>query len=144
MKGTRRHELEQNELADWIRQRANMVKPYANAILGAILLTVVIVVGYNWWTGQTMASSSESWQEFYAAMSSGNPTNLDTIVEAYQGTEVANWAAVMAGDVYLAIGCGQRFSSLTNANQELRKALANYMIVLDGTKLSVLQERATF
>jgi len=145
MKGTRRHELEQNLLADWIGKHLEKVKPYTNSLLGAILLTVIIVVGYNWWSGQTSATNSEAWQMLYSAMASETPTtSLENIVEEYSESEVSNWAAVMAGDRYLAIGCGQRFTSLANANQELERAIANYGFVLENSKLSILKERATF
>ncbi len=144
MKGQRRHELEQNVLADWLAGIVGSIKPYANAILGALLLLVAAMLVYTWWVRQSATQTAEAWDTFYKAMASGNPVEFGKVIEQYPGSHVAHWAAVVAGDVYLAQGCNRLFSSKATANQDLRKAVDDYLLVLDESRESMLRERASF
>jgi len=144
MKGERRHELEQNQLAEWLGKSFETVRPYQNAILGVLLLAVVGGGAYVWWSRQSRDKAAEGWEGFYAALSSGDPAKFDTIIEQFPNTHVAHNAGVMAGDIYLIYGCNQLFVNKASANQELRKAVECYLTVLEQSKTAALRERATF
>ncbi len=152
MKGERRHELEKNELADWLAKWIERIKPYQNAILGTVLLVAVASVGYSWWAGQSSGNRAAAWDAFHRAIwdlsraqTSPSPTDFEAIVDDFPDTDVALWARAMAGDLHLAFGCDALFRNKAVANQELREAVDHYLKVLEsGTHNSILRQRATF
>ena len=150
MKGERRHELEKNELADWLAKVFGVVGPYQNAILGAVLLLLVGAVGYLWWAGQAAGKQAAASDEFQRALwdlsqGSSSTADFEAIVEDYPDTGLALWARVMAGDLHLAFGCDSLFTNKGVANQELREAVDHYREVLGAeSSSSALRQRATF
>ena len=144
MKSERRHELEQNELADWLTDGIETVKPYTNLILGTILLIVILVVGGVWWVQQSVIESAEAWDSYYVAMSSRNPDSLEMVADDYPSSKAACWAQTVAADLHLNAGCNQLFSNRADANLELDKAAELFEQVLDKSRESVLLNRATF
>lgn len=156
MKGQRRHELEKNELADWLAKVFGDIGPYQNAILGAVLLLLLGGVGYLWWAGQSagkQADASDALQRALWELFQGNPSTTDAeqidhfeaVVENYPDTGAAPWARVVAGDLHLNMGCNSLFINKGVAQQELREAVDHYRAVLaaeDGN--SALRQRATF
>jgi tetratricopeptide (TPR) repeat protein len=150
MKGERRHELERNELADWLAKTFAKIKPYQNAILGVVLLVVVATVGYLWWARQSTGSRTTGWDAFHAAFwrltqGESSATDFESIADQYPDTDVALWARVMAADLHLAVGCDMLFNNKGIANQELRDAEDDYLKILNAKRSSSeLRERATF
>ena len=144
MKTEERHKLQQNELADWLGRILTVIKPYTNAILAVALLVVVIVALSSWWNRQSASEASGAWEQIYRALGANNPAQLDKIVEDNPGTEVAQWAAALSGDIHLAAGCQQLFTNKSTASQDLQKAVDSYTKVGDEARLSTLRERATF
>jgi tetratricopeptide (TPR) repeat protein len=155
MKGERRHELERNELADWLAKVFEVIKPFQYAILGAVLLVAVVAVLYTFWIGRASGEQVAAWDVFHRAvwdLSQGNPSPTDfeaivdeAIVDDYPDTDVALWARVMAADLHLAIGCDRLFHDKGLANQELREAVDHYLAILGSDRSSAeLRRRATF
>ena len=144
MKSQDRHKMHRNELADWLGNSIEQAKPYSNLMLGVVLLVVLGVGAVVWWSQQSAAQTAEAWAGFDRALSSGSPAELENIAEQYPDTEVAHWAAVSAGDVYLNTGCLQLFSNKSTASAALRDAVEHYRMVQDGTRVPALLERATF
>jgi len=148
MKGERRHELEQNQLADWLAQKIEAIKPYQNLIFGTVAVIAVLVGGYSWWVRQGTSEAEAGWDQFYLAMNRGGsgaaPADFERMAEEYAGTRVGPWAAVMAGDLRLGRGCRELFLDKTTANEELREAVAQYELVRNGRYSPVLKQRATF
>ncbi|MBN2474017.1 MAG: hypothetical protein JXB62_05385 [Pirellulales bacterium] len=150
MKSERRHELEQNQLADWLAKKIEAVKPYQNAILGVLLLVLVAVVWYSWSSRQAAVRTTESWDQFFAAMNvamnlqNPAPEALEDLAEEYAGESVGFWAATVAGDVRMAIGCSALFKNKPTANENLRQAAEHYRSVLDGSQSPTLLERANY
>ena len=90
MKGQRRHELEQNALADWLAKVIESVKPYQNAILGAVLLVVLATVAYSWWTRLSAGRNAAGSDAFHRALSQQNlnPADFEAVVQDYPNTNV--------------------------------------------------------
>ena len=65
-------------------------------------------------------------------------------MEQYPGTDVAHWAGVLAGDVYLGEGCRQLFRNKASAIQELRKAIEHYRTVQEQSRAPELLQRTAF
>ena len=144
MKSERRHELEQNELADWLADVINTIKQYRNAILAVLILAIAAGGGYAWWTRQSAAAAADGWDQFYSAFAQGNLADFDQIAEQYPGTHLGHWAAAIAGDLHLNIGCNLLFVNKANANQELRHAVDHYTTVRKQSRRGMLLERATY
>jgi len=146
MKSERRHELERNELADWLGEILAKVKPYQNLILAVLLLAVVSVGCYTWWIRQTATKTAAGWNQFYRAFTQQavTPANFDQIAEQYPGTQVGHWAATLAADLHLNAGCNLLFYNKANANQELRQAVEYYVTVREQSRQPMLLERATY
>ena len=144
MKSERRHELQHNTLFDWLNRTVAKIAPYSNAILATILLAGVGLLGWSWWSGRAEARQEQAWTDLFGAVNSGNPANLDDVVERYPGSEVAQWASVVAADMHLEQGCRQLFESKALGAQELQEAHDKYLLVLKDARNPQLRERATF
>jgi hypothetical protein len=144
MKSERRHELQQNQLADWMASSITTVRPYTNAILGIGLALLIVIVAAVLWHQRTGAEESRSWEDFYRAMGKNSFTELDTVVDTYPGSDAARWATVISGDLHLDQGCQELFSDRARANQELTKAVECYQDVLEQNASSTLRERAIY
>ncbi len=144
MKGERRQMLRHMVLADWIAGVVTQIDPDKNLIVGPVLMAIAAIFVYSWWSRDSAAETAVAWNEFYKARATGNPADFDKVTELFPDSHVSHWAAVVAGDAYLAQGCNQLFSSKSTANHDLRKAVDSFLIVLKGSRESMLRERATF
>ncbi|MBN2216544.1 MAG: tetratricopeptide repeat protein [Pirellulales bacterium] len=144
MKSERRHELQHNELADWMVNFGTAVKPYANLILGAVLVLAIIGVGWTFMARRSHEESARAWEEFYSALANSSRVELYNVVEHYPGTEPAQWAQVVVGDLHLSEGCQELFTSRAGANEELNKARQAYDDALAATSLPAIRQRANF
>ena len=148
MKSERRHELQHNQLADWIAKTTTNVAPYKNLVLGVVLLVVVGVIVIVWQVRQSRAHTAESWEQFYTAMSGAggqpNLAALQDVIDRYPKTQVAHCAALASADLHLSIGCNRLFENRATARQELKKAIEQYKLVLADCRNTTMREQAAF
>jgi hypothetical protein len=148
MKSERRHELQHNELAMWLIKSAKAIQPYQNLIFAVMVVALVAMVGYTWWSRNAEKQTAQAWDGVNvgldAVMSSGNLDKLIKVAEDYPDKLAGRTAAVLAADVYLAEGCDQRFHNKAPAEQKLSKAVEFYEFGLKQSGSPLLQERATF
>jgi hypothetical protein len=144
MKSERRHELQHNELADWLFTTGQQLKPYQNMILAGVAVAVVAVAAYSWWSRTSAARASQAWTELTRGMETRSPELLTSMVEDYPNTVVGETAAAVLGDWHLAAGCNQRFVSMALAQDALNHAIDSYQKVLDKSESASLLERATY
>ncbi|MFH1264987.1 MAG: hypothetical protein ABIK89_04625, partial [Planctomycetota bacterium] len=122
--------MQTNELVDRLGKFIEQVKPYSNLILGTVLVAMLGIVAAILWAQQSTARSAKAWEGFYGAMATGGPAELEQIVKRYPGTDVAHWAAVLAGDLYAIRGSHELFENKPSANEQLVKATNHYLAVL--------------
>ena len=144
MKSKRRHDLQHNELLDWLNGIVDFIKPHANTILIGLILILGAFGAVKIWSIRSGETTARAWDSLYAAMNSGEMTGLDRVSEDYSGNEVGDWARVVSADLRLANGCDQLFGNKIEAGQELQKAMESYVAVLDASKESSIRDRATF
>ncbi len=144
MKSEERHKLQKNELADWLGQTIERVKPYATVGLIGLAAVVVLWAGWLLWQSWQARASAAASRQLYAALSKGDAGALDDLAEQYSGTPVADLAAVAAGDMYLQEGCDELFRSKSIAIQQLRKALEHYRQVQQVATEPLTLARATY
>lgn len=144
MKSERRHELQHNELAEWLATSFETIKPYQNIILAAVAAILVAVLGYTLWSRDVASRTSQAWDQFNAVVQSRDPAKLAKLTEEYPNTPVGTMAAVVAADGHLQEGCDRLFVNKALAQQELTKAIELYHLVLQQTQMPLQLERATF
>jgi hypothetical protein len=144
MKSKRRHDLQHNELLEWLTGISDVIKPHANAILICLILVLGAYVATKIWSFRSGETTARAWDSLYAAMNSGEITGLDRVSEEYSSNEVGDWARVVSADLRLASGCDQLFGDKIAAGQELQKAMDSYLTVLEASTVSSIRERATF
>jgi hypothetical protein len=144
MKSERRHELQHNELADWLAKAAETIKPYQNMVMAAVALVLIVVVGYTLWSRESTAQTTRAWDEMNAALETGKPEQLSKVIEDYPDTNVAYTAKAVLADLHLGAGCDRLFKNRATGQEELNKAIAYYDVVLKGSRTPDLQERAAF
>ena len=115
MKGERRHELQQNDLLAWVNNLGDQIKPYSTLITLLLVLAVVSVGAWRWWSRESATQAAQAWNDLLGAVNSGNPSVVTEVAEERPGSDVAQWAAVVAGDMYLNTGCQELFRSKATA-----------------------------
>jgi tetratricopeptide (TPR) repeat protein len=144
MKSEERHKLHQNALAAWINQAIAAVKPYQNALLGAVILVILAIIIGTWWFSESASRAAAAWSQFFEAYQEGNSAALEKVAEDNPGSRAAMPADLVAADIQLAQGCYMLFINKATANQQLSKAADLYQQVRDRTSLPALRVQAVF
>jgi len=145
MKSERRHELEKNELADWLGGVIRQIQPYQNVLLGTLAFALIVILIYAWSARYSAARTAEGWTEFSEALAPGaGGAHFEDIIDEYPNSEVGHWAAVVAGDSYLSSGCSQLLVNKADAVRDLKRAVDHYMNVLENSREPMIRERATY
>jgi len=159
MKRERRHELQHNDLAEWIMKSYEGIAPYKNAILGVGLLVVVLAIGLWLWRSHNLVQASEAWSSLGVPVFQPIFANEQTIVEMertiqnYPHEPAAEWAAVFVGDTFLMVGTNRIMTSkvgpeyLTqkkSAIEFLKQARDRYTKALETLTIPGAQEQAMF
>lgn len=131
MKTERRHELQTNQLADWMGSSVETAKPYTKLAIGVLVAVVVILGSVYYLSGQTAKRQAEGWEKYFAGLTRPTPDQLQSVADAYRGTAVGNWSRVELADVQAVRGTEALFKDRAEANEELRAAQQNYAIVAD-------------
>ena len=144
MKSERRHELQHNELAEWIIKSAQAVKPYQNLVVAGLVIVVVAIAAYTWWSGNRAKQTADAWNELNTGLAAMDRDRLSKVVEDFPDTHAGRTATVLLADFHLADGCNQRFVNKAPAEQELSKAIELYESDLKENPSALLRERSTF
>jgi len=143
MKSDRRHELQTNELADWLGDRMAVLQPHATAITTGVIVAAVLLVGGIWYFSGESRAASGNWSAYFAAFNNREPGKaLETVAKERPGTTAALWALQAVGDMNLAQGAALLFSDRTEAQKLLQQAEAAYKQVDAGATDPVLKARA--
>jgi tetratricopeptide (TPR) repeat protein len=122
-----RHEREHNELADWLAERLEVLRPYATQIAVAALLIVVAVLAGVYYFGTGNQVASQEWSEYFSAFNEREPEKaLQALYTAKPTSPAGLWAAQTLGDMNLAQGSGQMFLDRDLAQEKLDKAIDFY------------------
>jgi hypothetical protein len=144
MKSERRHELQHNELAEWLFKTGEQLKPYQNLILAGVAAFVVAVAIYSWWSRNSATKAAEAWTALNRSIEAGNPDMLGNVADENGNNMVGQMANTVLGDWRLATGCQQRFKSMAISQKELSSAVEAYSKVLQHSRDQTLLERATY
>ncbi len=130
MKAERRHELKHNELADWIGELAEGLKPHVTGVLIGLAILAAIVLGSVWYFSLETATASRAWSDYFDAFSQRDPQKaLQNLATEQSGSKAAWWAIEAVADMNLGEGAAMLFSDRTEANKRLEAAKEAYLKV---------------
>lgn len=145
MKSEKRHELQKNELADWLGSRIESYNDYFWPVVGGVVVAFAAAVGIAWYLGTQDAKSGTAWTSYYLAYGENDrEAELQKVAEIDAGSPAALWALQGAADLSLAKGANYMFTDRPEASTHLKSAEANYKAVLDGARDPLLLTRAQY
>jgi hypothetical protein len=127
MKSERRHELQENELSDWLEKSIEAVTPHLKTIFAVVLGLAVCFGAYAIWKNRTAAEERASWDSFYAAsVDKDPPAAMLTLADAKPSAPAGLWARLYIADNALAEGINNLFINRAVAKPKLREAADAY------------------
>lgn len=144
MKSEKRHQLEQNALANWLAQSIKTVEPYLKPIVVSLAIVALAFLAVTWWRGYSARGSATALNQFMTAFNSQDITALDDVAQDNPGTTAAHWAALEAANLRLAQGSQFLFIDRANATQQLNKAVDGFTIVIKESREPRQREGALF
>jgi hypothetical protein len=146
MKSDRRHELQTNELANWLGRQYERHQGNLPTILWGVLAVVALVVLFGVWTSRSTRSAAGAWEEFYEignADAKVRSKRLRELADKYPNTEIALWARLDLADQLCYDGHSKLDIDREIAKMNLREAQQNYTLVLEnGKALPEMKRRA--
>jgi len=152
MKRERRHELQHNDLAEWILKAYERVAPYRNTILGVALLVTVLVIALALWHSHSVAEAGEAWdslgipvfQPQFADDSGRTIAEMQKVIQSHPGTPAAEWAEVFKGDNELTVGANKIMTDKKTGIAFLAQARDDYAKALETLTIPAAREQAMF
>lgn len=145
MKTERRHELQENELANWLGDLIRKIQPYGRVIIGVLVLAVTLIAATSYVGSRNLQADQAAWTEYYDAAATGDPEQLVEVATNFPGTVAAGWALQSAADLSLSQAVEQSFRDRKLAKENLDAAKQTYKSVIDAyANEDMLLQRATF
>ena len=130
MKAERRHELQHNELADWIGGVIEQAKPHAGVIVGVIAAAVLAIVAFAYLSQSSGTRGGPAWDAYFRASEietfEQRVKDLNRVAEDYPGSPAGVWAQLTAGDSRLLEGTNKSYKDRVAGEEEISKAIDNY------------------
>jgi hypothetical protein len=145
MKTERRHELQTNELADWLGRGVKLMENNARTVVGVAVALAIILAAYFYLSSSTSGRNSEGWRAYFQARQENDVTKLNVLTQDYAGTSVGAWAQLALADDNLIAGTNDLFIDRATANDRLRAAAQDYERVVaskPAARESLLKQRA--
>ena len=147
MKSERRHQLQENDLADSVEQLSERLRPYVTPILSVAIGALILVLVGLFVSSRWEANRSESWDTCLAALVTGDLEGFREVILRYPGTPAAQWAELILADRNLSEATDLLFAKMNPANdvarERLEAAAAAYADVLSQRPTDMVAERAT-
>src|SRR5260221_4683612 len=144
MKTERRHELQANQLAEFLTDVSEKAKPYAKGLLGIALAALVVVCAYLYLSRRSAAEEGESWNEAWQAIGSRDDEGLRTVIKKYPDKPAAMWSQLVLADIELSRGVFSLFGQKSAGRDLIRSAFDDYQHVADHAAHPLLREQALF
>ncbi len=141
MKSERRHELEHNQLADWLTQSIERLRPHARTIAWTAIGLLVVVLAVLSWSRWSASVAKATWREFYAALDDSE--KLAAFAEKHSNDEAGQMAALILADRLASSAGFELFTNKTLAQDDNRKAMEWYAKVLSNPRKQIIEQRAT-
>jgi tetratricopeptide (TPR) repeat protein len=147
MKAERRHELQHNELADWVAVAVERVKPYSRAIVGVVVAAAVLLTTYVVLSNRAERKQTTAWTDYYLAIQgplADVESDLEVVMREHEGVAAGRWAQVALADLKLGEGIKALFTDKAVAKKNLESAVEHYQAVIPEAEDALLVARARF
>jgi hypothetical protein len=145
MKSEKRHELQKNELADWIGNHIEGAADYFWPIAGGVAVAFAAAVGIAWYMNNRDSASAAAWDKYYQAFSERErEPALKEVATDEPDTLAALWAKQSFADLSRSKGAQLMFVERSEGEAKLKDAEEAYKEVLAKARDPFLLARAQF
>jgi predicted negative regulator of RcsB-dependent stress response len=144
MNSERRHELQQNALADILGGQIKKVEPYTKLIAVGVAIAVFGGLAFGFYRSAEIGARSDATLELLQNSGSSDPEALAAVGDRYADTSAGTVAKLLQADVLLAEGISGLFNDREAAQGQLDEALKQYTLVAETSKDMLLRSRANF
>ena len=145
MKSAKRHELQTNELADWLGTQAEGAADYFWPVVGGVVVAFAAAIGIAWYITNQDSSAALAWDQYYQAFGEKErEAELKKVADNHPSSAAALWAQQSLADITLAKGANLMFSDRAEARAKLNEAETNYKVVLEKARDPFLLARAQY
>jgi tetratricopeptide (TPR) repeat protein len=145
MKAEKRHELQKNELADWIGAHAEGASDYFWPIVGGVVAAFALAVGIVWYLNTRDTAAATAWDKYYQAFSERErEAELKKVADSYSDSTAAQWARLSYADMTLAKAADLMFNDRSETTTKLKEAQEAYQSVIDKARDPELLTRAQY
>ncbi len=145
MKTKRRHELQTNELADWLGNKIEAVKPYSQFILAGVIAAFAIIGLIFYSINQQNQTRANAWGEYMVTVTEENPGKMMKVAGNHADSQVGLWATQAASDIYLREGITELYKDRETGLDSIEKAKQGYETVVNDARVDrMLLERAQY
>lgn len=160
MKTARRHELQHNQLADWLGEKIEEVTPYSRAIVAGLIAILALVAVTVIWNRRSQAQEEAAWSEYFAALARTREPgfgrdgrmravredlieDLRTVASKYSNRAAGSWARLTLGNVQLDSGIENLFKDRETSKEEMEEAIKNFDAAFNASGDPAVREQAT-
>ena len=128
MDSEHRHELEENDLAKWLEEKIEQIKPQLPAYGVGLVVLIAGLAAFTGWRSSTAQAEAGRWQQFSNAIEKATPdlNMLKGASEANPGTPVAEWSSITWADGKLFEASTNFFRNRGSADESLEAAIEAY------------------
>ncbi|WP_254509645.1 hypothetical protein [Anatilimnocola floriformis] len=145
MKSEKRHELQKNELADWIGSNAGSAGDYFWPVAGGIIVAFAAAIGIAWYLSNRDSASAAAWDKYYQAFSERErEPALKDVVTNEPNSLAALWAKQSYADMTRSKGANLMFVERADGETKLKEAEEAYKEILAKARDPFLVTRAQF
>jgi tetratricopeptide (TPR) repeat protein len=143
MKSERRHELETNDLADWLGHASEKLQPHFKTILAVVLLAIIVLVGRSMLATSSQRQEEESWSAFFASRKL-EAAALRDVATQYPRSKAAPWALLVAGQNGLQDGLSKLIADRDKSKELLEQSASDFRLAISKAKDDEVKKRAMF
>ncbi|TWU34969.1 YfgM family protein [Novipirellula artificiosorum] len=144
MKSERRHELQENILANHLGNINRAIEPYSRQIAIAVVLLAVAAIWYSLYSSKVSGRRSDATLKLIQESETQDPEALATVGTQYPGAPAASWADLYRGSALLAQGTRTLFLNRSDAETQLSDAKTAFESALSNGKDKLLKSRAHY
>ncbi len=148
MDSQHRHELNENELAHWLENLIERVKPYGTLIVIGLVGLVLVFTAWGFYQNASTANEAAAWSGYTSALLERAPDlgALETVSTQMDGAgPVADWSSITLADGRLWEASIMWLQDRGKATEALAKAREEYERLLLAKRVEkVIQQRAEF
>lgn len=143
MKTERRHELQKNELADWLGDKLLVMQKYSSAIAASALAVAVLIAVGVYLSNRSASQTARAWQEYFMATGGENTDRLQELATRLDTAPAGKWARLRLADQQLQQGTTELFQDPAGAHKLLADARGNYHWLTQNAHDKLLEAQAT-